>query len=26
LGLSCLRCELGCPEHVFHFTEFLHAR
>jgi NAD-dependent dihydropyrimidine dehydrogenase PreA subunit len=26
LGLSCLRCELGCPDHVFHFTEFLHAR
>jgi NAD-dependent dihydropyrimidine dehydrogenase PreA subunit len=26
LGLSCLRCELSCPDHVFHFTEFLHAR
>jgi len=26
LGLSCLRCEIGCPEHVFHFTEFLHAK
>jgi methylamine methyltransferase corrinoid protein reductive activase len=26
LGLSCLRCEFACPEHVFHFTEFLHAR
>lgn len=26
LGLSCLRCELGCPEHVFRFTEFLRAR
>ena len=23
LGLSCLRCEISCPENVFQFTEFL---
>ena len=26
LGLSCLRCELGCTERVFHFTDFLRTR
>ena len=26
LGLSCLRCELACPERVFHFTDFLRTR
>lgn len=26
LGLSCIRCQLGCPEHVFQFTELLHAK
>jgi len=26
LGLSCLRCQIGCPEKVFHFKEFLEAR
>ena len=26
LGLSCLRCQISCPEKVFQFKEFLEAR
>jgi methylamine methyltransferase corrinoid protein reductive activase len=26
LGLSCLRCQLACPEKVFNFTEFLDTK
>ncbi len=26
LGLSCLRCQLNCPEKVFHFNELLRTR
>ena len=26
LGLSCLRCQINCPEKVFHFTELLEAK
>ncbi|MCZ7665568.1 MAG: methylamine methyltransferase corrinoid protein reductive activase [Thermoleophilia bacterium] len=26
LGLSCLRCQISCPERVFQFSKFLRAR
>jgi methylamine methyltransferase corrinoid activation protein len=26
MGLSCLRCQIKCPEKVFQFTDLLHAR